>query len=189
MLMPGQMTAAFQPYWDEIDRCRQAKTYSSLLHVTVCLPDICAALESQNGETSAQLYKAWCDKYLTHPNFLSAERYRMRCKVLHQGRAATDQAGRYTGFAFGQPSDTGHADHMRIEANVLHLDVGELSRETKSAIESWIRALEANATSPEATNVERNITSLVRVSKTQVQVFTPAPPGTQPMIVTINKTN
>ena len=49
MLTPGSLDSAFQIYWDEMDRCRAARTYWALLHVTICLPDICAALERRTG--------------------------------------------------------------------------------------------------------------------------------------------
>ena len=158
------LTAAFQTYWDDMQRCQQAKAYWSLLHVTACLPDICAALQSANGEATRQRYADWCDKYLPNANLSGAERYIMRCKILHQGRASTDKPGRYTGFAFGQPAASGAADHMRVDGSILHLDVGELARETQHGVEAWIRWLEANPSSPEAINVQKNLPSLVRVT-------------------------
>ncbi len=107
MLAPGQLATAFGVYWREMERCRQAKAYWALLHVTVCLPDICAALESDDGEATGSRYISWSDIYLPDSLLLGAERYRMRCKVLHQGRAALEQAGRYTGFSLSQPGSTG----------------------------------------------------------------------------------
>lgn len=187
MLTQGQLAKAFQPYWDDMGRCRQVRAYWSLLHVAVCLPDICSALESVDGQATRQRYSNWCDKHLIYPQLSGAERYRMRCKVLHQGRAATNHPGRYTGFAFGQPLDTGAVDHMRVEAGTLHLDVGELARETQVGVESWIRQLEANPRAPEAVNVEKNLPSLVRVTRSNVPVAAPSPGG--PTFIVVNKTN
>jgi hypothetical protein len=189
MLQSGKLTHAFQTYWDDMARCRQAKAYWSLLHVTVCLPDICAALQSGDGETSPSLYIHWCDKYLKNPMLSGAERYRMRCKVLHQGRATTDKPGRYTGFAFGEPSETGKVDHMRVEAETLHLDVGELADEMKGAVDAWIQNLEAQRTSADALNVERNLNSLVRVTRFTVPAQVPTTGGVTIQTITINKTN
>lgn len=62
MLKRGDLDQAFQTYWDDIGRCRQAKAYWSLLHVTICLPAICAALQAINGEAGKKLYIAWCDQ-------------------------------------------------------------------------------------------------------------------------------
>jgi hypothetical protein len=46
---PEELEKAFAVYFDEIERCRRAGAYWALLHVVVALPDICAALESENG--------------------------------------------------------------------------------------------------------------------------------------------
>jgi hypothetical protein len=96
------------------------------------------------------------------------ERWLMRCKLLHEGRAKTDEPGRYKGFAFGQPSVNGKVDHMRVEAKTMHLDVGKLADEMKGAVEAWIQNLEARPTSADALNVVRNLNSLVRVTESRI---------------------
>jgi hypothetical protein len=186
MLQPGILTPAFQPYWDDMERCRQAKAYWSLLHVTACLPDICAALESDDGEAKRARYIDWCDRYVPNPLLSGDERYRMRCKILHQGRSSTEKPGRYTGFSFGQPSDSGYVDHMRVDVGVLHVDVGELACETVQGVMRWIEWLEKHANSREALNVETNLRSLVRVSQCPVTVRTDA---VQSSTSIISKTN
>lgn len=164
MLTPGTLQTAFKMYWDDMDRCRNAKAYWSLLHVTVCLPDICAALESSNGETDKSRYARWCNQYLPGPYLSGEERYGIRCKVLHQGRASTDKpGGRYVGFSFGQPSATGITDHMRVEGTTLNLDVGSLAQEVRFGVGLWIQHLEASLDGAEASNTEGNLQSLVQV--------------------------
>src|SRR5438128_1754411 len=138
-----QLAAAFKTYWDDMEKCRAAKAYWSLLHVTICLPDICAALQWPDAETTRARYIAWAEQFLHDPILTGAERYRMRCKVLHQGRARTNQPGRYSGFAFGQPSETGEVDHNRVDGSILHLDVGKLADETKAGVERWIAEITA----------------------------------------------
>jgi hypothetical protein len=184
VLQPGMLGAAFKVYWEDMDKCRTAKAFWSLLHVTVCLPDICAALQSKNGGATPALYESWCEQHLPDPMFTGEERYRMRCKVLHQGYAKTERPGRYSGFAFGQPSDTGSIEHKRVANGVLHLDVGELASEVKAAVEKWIRYLEGNQHSKETTAAEKNLGSLVRVS---LVTFTVPPMSGQTS--TYNKTH
>jgi len=87
----------------------------------------------------------------------------MRCKLLHQGRASRDRRGRYSGFSFGQPSGDGVVDHLRVERRVLHLDVDELLKETKDAVERWIKSLETNPLGRKARDVEKHLKSLVKV--------------------------
>lgn len=75
------------------------------LMMAMALPDMCAALESNDGLTNGQRYRKWYDKnmqgdYLRIPVWttdeaplLSAEDcYRFRCSLLHQGRTSHDRA-------------------------------------------------------------------------------------------------
>jgi hypothetical protein len=184
MLTPGRLDSAFRIYWDAMDRCRRGAAYWSLLHVTMCLPDICAALQSDDGETTPALYKAWCDQHLSDPALSSAERYRMRCRVLHQGRASIGHPGRYTGFSFAQPTPNGQTVHMRLDDSTLILDVGRLSDEVKAGVERWIRHVEASPTLPEALNTERNLPSLVQVRQFTMAALPVSVSIATPIVVT-----
>ena len=173
MTTPGNLEVALRIYWDDMDLCRDAKAYWSLLHVTICLPDICAALQSDDGRTNGKLYIAWCDQFLPDTLLSGSERYQMRCNVLHQGRAKIEPPGRYTGFSFAQPTQTGEIDHRRVEGTTLILDVGRLSSEYRHGVEGWTRYLKTKPTSPDARNVVSNLPSLVRVRQFRL----PSRPG------------
>lgn len=165
MLQTGDLDLAFRTYWNDMDSCIQAKAYWSLLHVTVCLPDICAALQSAKGESSKKMYIVWCEQYFNDKRLSGDERYLMRCKLLHQGRAKANQKGRYGEFAFGQPDQqTGYTDHMRVCDNTLHVDVGELATETKDAVEKWIKERKTSPKAVESVNVVKNLPLLVSVN-------------------------
>lgn len=173
MLNSQFVAAAFQPYWEDMQKCRDSKAYWALLHVTVCIPDICAALESADGVTKDRKpYIAWCENYLSNPAISGKERYFMRCRVLHQGRTETDGKGRYRSFAFRQPSEEGAIDHLRVAGDTLHLDVGELAREAQVGVDRWTQALVAQSDSSKgadkAAAVERNLTHMVRVTRTNL---------------------
>jgi hypothetical protein len=163
MLTRGALDKVFQMYWDDMGRCRAGGAYWSLLHVTVCLPDICAALESDNGKTNGERYINWCGDYLRDVMLTGEERYWMRCKVLHEGRAQTGRPGRYTGFAFTQPAATGDVDHRRVDGTTLVLDVGKLSAEYERGVRDWIRIVEAGPANQIAPNVAKNLQTVVRV--------------------------
>ncbi len=162
--MKTKLKERFTTYFDDMQRCLSSGAYWSLLHVVVCLPDICAALESHDGESKGQRYIKWCDKFAKDAALTGDERWVLRCKVLHQGRAATDRPGRYTKYAFGRPATTGEVDHKRVDRATLHLDVGELGRETSESVTNWIAWLAANPSSPEAKNVQKNLPALVQVT-------------------------
>jgi len=182
MLTPGLLDRAFRIYWDEMDRRRSARAYWALLHVTVCLPDICAALESADGETKGARYVAWCDQYLPDPLLSGSERWQMRCKVLHQGRASI-AGGRYAGFSFAQPAANGQVDHRRLERATLVLDVGTLAAEMTAGVRKWIQRHEMNLSSPEVAHIQRNLSSLIRVRQFPLPPTPGAPLPVIPAII------
>jgi hypothetical protein len=177
MLTVGSLDQAFKIYWDEQVKCRKGRAYYALLHLTVCLPDVCAALQSADGKTTGPRYRAWSDEYLTNPMLTGSERWEMRCKVLHEGRASIP-AGRYDGFSFSQPAATGEVDHLRLDGKTLILDVGKLADEMKGAVETWIGRLEASSTA-EASNTAKNLPSLIQVRHFPL----PGVTGIRPIII------
>ena len=182
MLTPGLLDPAFRIYWDEMDRCRSVRAYWALLHVTVCLPDICAALGSADGETKGARYVAWCDQYLAEPVLSGSERWQMRCKVLHQGRASI-AGGRYAGFSFAQPAANGQVDHRRLEGATLVLDVGMLAAEMTAGVRQWIQRHETNPSTSVAAYIERNLPSLIRVRQFPLPPTAGAPLPVMPTII------
>lgn len=150
-------------YWDDMERCCTGKAYWSLLHVTVCLPDICAALQASDARTTKARYIDWCDRHLADAMLSGEERYLMRCKVLHEGRASMGKSGRYTGFGFTQPLPNGQVDHRRVEGTTLILEVGTLSAEYETGVRGWMRAMEANPAGGDGVNVEKNLQTMVQV--------------------------
>lgn len=169
---------AFTIYWDNMDRCRDAGAYWALLHVTVCLPDICAALQSDDGETNRQRYITWCDQYLSSPDLNGSELYGMRCRVLHQGQATAKNSSRYSGFAFTEPAPTGKIYHKVVESNnKLVLDVYQLSQAVREGVEQWIHSLEINPTCLEANNTLNHLSSLVQTRKFRIPSTTSSTPG------------
>ena len=168
MLKNGKLSDALQVYFLDAERCCSKKAYWCLLHVIVCLPDICTALESNDGKATGDKYRKWCNRYFRHQFLNGAERYEMRCKLLHQGRARTKATIRYSRFEFGQPASSGHCDHMRVDGKTLHVDVTNLYGETRIAIREWVKDMESGPNSQRATNVARHLTSLVTVANKQV---------------------
>src|SRR5882724_5521019 len=63
-LPPGLLSSRFQSYFEEMERCKNGKAYWALLHIVVCLPDICAALQSARGNSRTKSYISWCERYL-----------------------------------------------------------------------------------------------------------------------------
>jgi hypothetical protein len=96
-----ELEKAFSVYFDEIERCRKTECYWALLHVVVALPDICAALESDDGRTSGAKYVSWCNRFPATEIMNGDDWWEVRCLVLHQGAgprrataASTSSSGR-----------------------------------------------------------------------------------------------
>jgi hypothetical protein len=73
----------------QIDAALESGLYYLAVATTLTLPDICAALESRNGATTPDRYKAWYEKWLgeEYPIITADDMYALRCGVSHQGRA------------------------------------------------------------------------------------------------------
>ena len=86
---------------DVIQQIRNANRgglYYVALFSALALPDICAALESNDGQASKDKFIAWFDAHVTprYNGFLDGETcYNFRCSMLHQG-STQHPRGRYS---------------------------------------------------------------------------------------------
>src|SRR5262245_25330725 len=155
---------AFRAYFDEMDRCKKHKCYWALLHIVVALPDICAALQSNTGDAGdGGPYRAWCKNNFSRSYLSSEDRYQIRCALLHQGRTIP-RGGRYRSYSFVQPSPSGEIAHNLVtpgEGNMT-LDVGEMARDTKTAMVTWFKRLQRPENASPLANVERHLPYLAR---------------------------
>jgi len=162
----SELERAFQVYFEEIERCQKGDSYWALLHVVVSLPDICAALESENGWATEEKYVDWCRRYCPS-GMLAAEDYRdIRNLVLHQGRTRT-RGGRY--YKFTKLTARGGRVHRLVYGgDVVVLDVGELAKEMTTGIRAWFTDLQNPAAQNRRDNVKKNLPSLVTVKEQEL---------------------
>ncbi|MFD1770850.1 hypothetical protein [Sphingobacterium suaedae] len=63
--------------------------YVAGLTLALAIPDICAALESEDGKATGAKYKLWAERYLI-PNYdgmvTASDFYKLRCASVHQGK-------------------------------------------------------------------------------------------------------
>ncbi len=158
-----EMEDAFKTYFEEMDRCVTAKCYWALLHMVVVMPDICAALESDDGEADDGRYRNWCKRYLSTRKFLSPDDWHeIRCALLHQGRTVPKR-GRYGSYSFVQPAPSGDVVHNWVaDDRNITLDVGEMAREMKAAIRSWFIDLQDPTKKSALDNVRKHLPWLAR---------------------------
>lgn len=87
---------------EEIRAALQANMFTLALQGSLALIDICAALESEDGRTRASKFKAWYTAHLgaSFSRLTADDAYQLRCGLLHQGRASSDQ---YDAVIFALP--------------------------------------------------------------------------------------
>ena len=121
------------------------------------IPDIAAALDSKDGETSKKKYIAWFDKYVgpyvqndvqnvSHdPILTGGECYRFRCSLLHQGKSSNSQSY-YKKIFFIEPGTSNMIGrYNRIESNgikLLQIDLNSFCLEIIAATRDWLGKVE-----------------------------------------------
>lgn len=138
----------------EIRAAIKADAWVLALFGTLAVPDICAALESSNGQTNGKKYRRWVRENLgdAYPELDPDELYRMRCSLLHQGQSSMASFKR---VIFMRRTD-GNIWHRNKVGDAFNLDLPIFCNDVMTAAEGW---LEANKLRPD---VVRNSVSLVR---------------------------
>jgi hypothetical protein len=134
-------------YINQLRRTAQARIPYFTLMGTLSLIDICAALNSENGETKGSKFKGWYAKYLSSyhsgsnhsTNFDAEDCYKLRCRILHQGRAEMDhdkidnqvKSGKVA-FRLG-PGKV----HKCISNGLYYLDIEIFMEDVITAVTEW----------------------------------------------------
>ncbi len=145
---------------DVIQQVRDANgqgLYYVALFSALALPDICAALESADGQASKNKYVAWFDTHVapSYNGFLDGETcYYFRCSMLHQG-STQHPRGRYSRIIFVEPGRSSTILHNNILNDALNIDVRIFCEDLCVAAERWWQGA---ATQP---NVQGNLSRFV----------------------------
>lgn len=163
MLTKDSLRKSFEVYLDMLDECARKRLYWVALHILVIIPDICGALESNDGGARPIAYKDWCKRYIIDPPYLLAEEWwEIRCKLLHQGRTVAER-GKYRGYRFSIPDDRGNMAHLNIFNRDLNLDVSALIEWVKQGLNTWFMDIAENRYPDKTKNVEKNLPSLIKI--------------------------
>jgi hypothetical protein len=147
----------------EIRSCLEAGLFNVILFPTLALPDICGAIQAQNGQATGGTYARWFDKYVA-PRYMSDSGqciftgetcYQLRCAVLHQGRVTHKKMG-YDAVMFLQPNEL-VTHHNDIVNQQLHLAFDQFCPDMIDGVEQWL----ANAGSDPV--VRRHLAAKVRL--------------------------
>jgi hypothetical protein len=122
----------------QVRTVNKAGVYYVALFSALALPDICAALESANGEASKAKFIAWFDTHVApkYNGVLDGEScYYFRCSMLHQG-STQHPRGRYSRIIFLEPG-SGMVFHRNIMNDALNIDVKIFCEDICSSAELW----------------------------------------------------
>ena len=173
MLTQEELEIGFRVYFNEMQRCESNRCYWSLLHLLIILPDVCSALENEDGESRKERYKDWCARYLATPKLSAVEWYEVRCILLHQGRTLPQKLGepkgRYARYSFSQPRLNGEEAHQEVQTvdgkTQINLDVDKMMQEVWAAIVAWFHEIAAGKIPDKARHVEKNISTVSNVAQ------------------------
>ena len=109
---------------------------------SLCLPDICAALESENGQASKKKYVDWYNKYVGDKLKLTAEDcYYFRCSFLHQGSTEHEKSN-YKKILFIEPHATASLFYNNTSSDSLIIDVRVFCKVIVESIRAWLLEVE-----------------------------------------------
>lgn len=150
---------------EELTRVADAGFYSVALFTALALPDICAAMESENGWAKKDKYVAWFDKwiepkynsgYIGGPRLSGETCYAYRCGLLHQGRSMHENLG-YSRIIFLPPMQ--YKAHNCLLNDALMIDIPTLVKDISDSIREWMKTVKG------AQNFERNYAHFMRRHK------------------------
>jgi hypothetical protein len=130
--------------------------YVALLS-SLTLPDICGAIESNNGISNREKYKKWFDKYIApkyNGNFDGETCYYFRCSMLHQG-TTQHHKNRYSKIIFVEPNEN-YYFHNNIINDALNIDVKTFCEDICCGVEKWLQDVS------ETENFKKNISKLIK---------------------------
>lgn len=139
----------------EIERGLDAGVYYLSLGIALCIPDICAALESDDGKTSGKKYKGWYDKYVGNKLSMTADDcYYFRCSFLHQGSTQHEKS-QFKRIIFIEPNESCIL-HNNIISGALNIDVRIFCTDLIESARKWLETVKDNK------NFKRNIDNSFR---------------------------
>lgn len=126
----------------QIERGLQSNLYFLSIFAALSIPDICGALESNNGVAAGYKYKKWfndnmANKYSSSVIFTADDCYYFRYSLLHQGRTQHEKST-YQRIIFLEPAnDQGCVMHLNKLGDVLNIDVRVFCNDIIAAARNW----------------------------------------------------
>ena len=132
--------------FDEIALAVNGGLYFLGLIATLSIPDMCAGLESADGQTTGPKYIAWFDKWVAVKyggRVTGQDCYGLRCSLLHQGRAQPHR-GLYARAIFVEPGPIG-VFHNNVLNDALNLDIPTFCHDMIDSARQWLPTVSGTA--------------------------------------------
>jgi hypothetical protein len=147
--IPTKYLHPFEHFVNQISLAADSNDlYFVALLSALALPDICGALESQDGLASGQKYQAWFNKWVSSKYQINGKSsltghdcYMLRCASSHQGRL-THPKGSYSGVIFLEPGNTRFIMHNNILNNYLNIDVRQFCTDLIQSSLDWFDSVD-----------------------------------------------
>jgi hypothetical protein len=129
--------SSMEDLFNEIERGLDAGVYHLSLGIALCIPDICAALQSDDGKTNGKKYKEWYNRYVGDKIVMTADDcYYFRCSFLHQGSTQHEKS-QYGRIIFVEPNPMG-VFHNNVLEGALNIDVRIFCRDLINSARQWL---------------------------------------------------
>jgi hypothetical protein len=128
----------------QIRQALGADLYYLALFTALTMPDICGAIDAEDGNASPRKYAEWFDKYVApkYEGFLTGEDcYAFRCSLLHQGTLRSHK-GQYSRLIFVEPSATTNVFHNNILNDALNIDIRIFCNDIIAGAIQWLNEVE-----------------------------------------------
>ncbi|MFE6135595.1 hypothetical protein [Bacillus sp. NPDC057893] len=123
--------------FNEIERGLDAGVYHLSLGMALCIPDICAALQSEDGKANGNKYREWYNRYVGDKFRMSAaDCYYFRCSFLHQGSTQHEKSN-YKRIIFVEPNPA-FFFHNNVIDDVLNIDLVQFCRGLIDSARKWL---------------------------------------------------
>ena len=126
---------------NQIQMALNLNLYYLALFVSLSIPDVCGAIESENGKAKKSRYINWFDKYVSHKygDILTGEDcYYFRCSLLHRG-SSQHQKSTFSRVLFIEPLLTTNIIHSSIANDALIIDVRIFCTDIIEGVLDWLR--------------------------------------------------
>jgi hypothetical protein len=130
---------------EAIRKSIENENWFAALYMSMAVPDMCASLESDDGQTKRKRYMEWYERYLakSYQKLSSADCYALRCAILHEGSGDISQ--QRSRDVLERFHFTVYAEvHLLKIDSILQLDAQIFCDDICRAAERWIDDFRTN---------------------------------------------